>query len=100
MGVRPKHPCRLMAARAAQGRRPVPVPLSDAPHLRVPGAQRGRERHVGGQADGAPGLDDHRQEVRPVDSFDGPDAGAKAAAVWNPLTAPLPRSLLLDGSGD
>ncbi|EVT73912.1 hypothetical protein X548_06685 [Stenotrophomonas maltophilia 5BA-I-2] len=29
-----------------------------------------------------------------------PDAGAKAAAVWNPLTAPLPRSLLLDGSGD
>lgn len=29
-----------------------------------------------------------------------PDAGAKAAAVWNPLTAPLPRSLVLDGKGD
>lgn len=29
-----------------------------------------------------------------------PDAGAKAAAVWNPLTAPLPPSLVLDGTGD
>lgn len=49
---------------------------------------------------GAPGLDHPARKVdRWIPSM-LPDAGAKAAAAWNLLTAPLPGNLVMDGDGD
>lgn len=64
--------------------------MSDEPRLHLPGAQRERKRHVDGEADGAPRLDHHRQEVRPVDPIDGPRCRRQGRGGLDPLAAPRP----------
>jgi hypothetical protein len=56
-----------VAAHVAPGSRPVSLSVTDPPHFRFAGAHRRRDRDLGRQADGPPGLDHHCQEVRPVD---------------------------------
>ncbi len=45
---------------------PIPLPVSDAAHLRLDDADGGRVTTVGGYADGTHRLDLHCQNLQPV----------------------------------